>query len=271
MPITQSQRRAARCLMRAAPKAALATLGVKAKDKDQNAGVSFASLTLTAYDYDGAPLLLLSRLSEHTRHIRADPRLSLLFTETGQRADAFPDYPGEYPEDDPYEDPLSRPRLTVIGEAQPSDDPRHRKRFLARHPASVLYAGFGDFSIYRVRVIQGHLVAGFAQTARLDAEELILSEDVEELASSEDSIQEHMNHDHADAVALYATALLGQPAAENPDRPWRLTGVDPDGCDLRCGGRLERLDFPTPVFTGQAVRDAFITLSKQARGHKISP
>ncbi len=265
--MTALENRAARCLMRAAPQTTLATLGDAEKDKnaDATSQTPFASFTLTAYDYDGAPLLLLSTLSDHTRNILANPRLSLLFTETGQRADAFPDYPGEYPEQDPYEDPLSRPRLTVTGNAKPSDDPRHRERFLARHPASILYAGFGDFSIYRVTVIQAHLVAGFARTARIDAGELLLTGDTGELASSEESIREHMNNDHADAVSLYATALLGQPAATHPDRPWRLTGVDPDGCDLRCGGRLGRLNFAAPVFTNQAVRDAFIMLSKQAR------
>ncbi len=40
----------------------------------------------------------------------------------------------------------------------------------------------------------------------------------------------HMNADHAEAVRLYATKLLG---AE--DGPWRLTGLDPEGLDLACG------------------------------------
>ena len=37
-----------------------------------------------------------------------------------------------------------------------------------------------------------------------------------------------MNADHADAVQLYASSLLGR-AGEG----WRMTGIDPEGLDLR--------------------------------------
>ncbi len=47
-----------------------------------------------------------------------------------------------------------------------------------------------------------------------------------------------MNADHAEAVSLYATRLLGMPEGE-----WRMTGVDPDGIDLRAGALRARLDF----------------------------
>jgi hypothetical protein len=57
-----------------------------------------------------------------------------------------------------------------------------------------------------------------------------------------------MNDDHAEAVRLYATKLLG---AE--DGAWRLTGLDPEGLDLARGDATLRLPFPTPCHDRRAI------------------
>jgi heme iron utilization protein len=70
----------------------------------------------------------------------------------------------------------------------------------------------------------------------------------------------HMNADHADAVRLYATKLLG---AE--DGPWRLTGLDPDGLDLASGDATLRLPFAERIATAEQLRKALVDLAGQAR------
>src|SRR5215831_3386030 len=126
-----------RRLLRTRERAALAT---------SLRGVPYASLVLFAVDLDASPLLLLSELAQHSRNIGFDPRVSLL-------VDATEDHP----------DPLTGPRLSLLGQAQPTDDPRALARFVAHHPASAAYAGFADFHLYRVAVERGHLVAGFGR------------------------------------------------------------------------------------------------------------
>jgi hypothetical protein len=69
-----------------------------------------------------------------------------------------------------------------------------------------------------------------------------------------------MNDDHADAVELYATVLLGQPGGG-----WKLTGIDPEGCDLRLGERTARLDFDRPVADAEAARMELVSLVRKAR------
>ena len=69
-----------------------------------------------------------------------------------------------------------------------------------------------------------------------------------------------MNNDHADAVALYATRLLDL-AGEG----WKLTGVDPEGADLRSGGAVARLDFARPIAGPEDARRELVALVKQAR------
>src|SRR5436305_1465105 len=88
-------------------------------------GRPYASLVLVATAADGAPLLLLSDLAQHSINIKADPRVALLFDGTAGRAD-----------------PLTGPRVSLLGRAAPSAAPGDRARFLARHPAAALYADF---------------------------------------------------------------------------------------------------------------------------------
>jgi len=223
-----------RRLLRGQDRAALAT---------SLRGAPYASLVLFATDLDASPLLLLSDLAQHSRNIAFDPRVSLLI-------DTTPGCP----------DPLTKPRLTVIGRTQITDDPRSLARFAAHHPTSAVYSGFGDFHLYRVIVERGHLVAGFGRIHWISGGDLLFGDDAAELAAAEPEILRHMNDDHADAVALYARRLLGRKGTD-----WRMTGIDPEGIDLWCHGEIARLDFASPVFTLDAARAALVQLAEDAR------
>jgi len=206
-------------------------------------GAPYASLVLIGADLDASPLLLLSDLAQHSRNIAFDPRVSLLFDGTAG-----------------YRDPLTGPRLTVIGQAIAVQDPRRLARFTALHPASTLYSGFADFRLYRVAVERGHLVAGFGRIHWIDGDDLLFGADAAALAAAEPEILRHMNEDHADAVADYARGLLGRAGTD-----WRMTGIDPEGVDLRCDGETGRLDFTAPVLAPAAARAALVELVEKAR------
>ncbi|MGX7703756.1 HugZ family pyridoxamine 5'-phosphate oxidase [Methylobacterium sp. Gmos1] len=226
----------AKSLLRKVRSGALATL-------EREGGAPFASLVTVATDADGTPLLLLSRLSAHTLNLEADPRCSLLLSPGGKG------------------DPLAHPRLTVTGEARRSDAARVRARFLARHPKAALYADFPDFAFFRLAVRAGHLNGGFAKAATLTAPELLTDlTGLDALAESEPGAVAHMNEDHADAVALYATRLAG----EEPG-PWRLTGFDPEGLDLMAGDRTARVLFPERLADPAALRPTLVAMAAQAR------
>jgi heme iron utilization protein len=44
-----------------------------------------------------------------------------------------------------------------------------------------------------------------------------------------------------------------------------MTGIDPEGLDLRCGGETGRLDFTAPVLNPAAARRELIALAQAAR------
>ena len=123
-------------------------------------GYPFASLVTTATDYDGAPVLLLSGLSPHTRALRLDPRCSLLVGQPGRG------------------DPLAHPRLTVDRErrlrrSEHRDHRLVRDRFLARHPVAARYVDFADFDFYRLEILGARLNGGFANAFAMQAQDLV--------------------------------------------------------------------------------------------------
>jgi putative heme iron utilization protein len=68
-----------------------------------------------------------------------------------------------------------------------------------------------------------------------------------------------MNADHAEAVRLYATKLLGA-----PDGPWRCVGCDPEGLELQRDRAALRLAFPQRVRTPGVLRQLLEELAAQA-------
>ena len=228
---------AARAMVRAALKGALATV-------HKVSGHPYASLVLTATDADGAPILLISKLAVHTQNLSADPRASLLIDATGTEAD-----------------PMEGARVTLIGEARPTESATARTRFLARHPSAAGYADFPDFGFFTLRPESAHYIGGFGKIVDLPAADLAVSlEGAEGLVAAEPGIVSHMNADHADAIALYATKLLGAaPGA------WRMTGIDPEGCDLVLGSRGLRLPFETRITDATAARHELVRLVGVAR------
>jgi hypothetical protein len=241
-PADFSPREVAKSLLRATRVGTLATL-------DRNSGHPFASLVNVATDADGAPLILVSGLATHTANLECDGRASLLLAEIGKG------------------DALAHPRLTVLGTFVPvardaADDPRTRRRFLARHPKSELYAGFGDFAFWRMDVVSAHLNGGFARAADLTAADVLTDvSDAQALVEAEAYAIAHMNADHAEACRLYATKLLGA-----PDGDWRCVGIDPEGLELQHGRTALRLFFPQRVIAPGPLRAVLKQFAEQARG-----
>ncbi len=219
----------ARLLLRAARAATLATSAQ---------GQPFASLVTPATAPDLSVVLLLSSLSEHTRHLRADPRCAVLVT--GAPAGV---------------NPQTAPRLTITGLAEPDPDPALKARFLAVHPYAQLYADFADFAVWRVRPLAGLFVGGFARAVRLRGEALRPDPAaIAAIAAAEAGILAHCNRDHAAALAAIAGGR----------GDWTMVGADTDGCDLAQGETVIRIPWSAPAADPAAIRAALVRLAAAA-------
>lgn len=201
--LPDDNRLALRQVVRACRKGALATLAD---------GAPYASLVTVAFDHDLAPILLLSQRSEHTRNLMADARVSLLLDGS-----------------DGFANPQEGPRVTLAGRAEPTNDPRLARRFLALHPGAALYAGFGDFGFWRIAPDRAHFVAGFGRAVWFPAP-----------FGLAETIVTAMSEDEEAVLAEAGLATL-----------------DPDGAFLAKGENFRRIAFATPI---AAAKEALLAL-----------
>jgi heme iron utilization protein len=223
--------------MRTALKGYLATL-------DRRSGHPYASLVTVATEPDGAPLMLISKLALHTQNLAADPRASLLIDGTSATGD-----------------PLAGGRVTLIGRAEVTTSPTARARFLARQPHGAGYADFPDFAFYTLKIEGAHFIGGFGRIVDLLPSDLLLDlGGADALVAAETDIVTHMNDDHAGALELYATQLCGAPGG-----PWRMTGIDPEGCDITCDGEACRVLFGKRITSPGEARQELVRLVGEAK------
>ena len=210
----------ARALVRQCDRAMLSTA------QADDGGWPYGSLVMTACDYEGRPIMLLSDLAEHSKNLKQDARISLLFDAT-----------------DGLEDPLAGARVTVMGRAVLTKTLTDRARYLARHPASAVYADFADFKFYSLEVTRVHQVAGFGKIDWISAEAFPCeTSQMTEFSAGEVQIIEKLNRESMDEESLYGRISLVLAGGN-----WGFTGIDPEGCDLRAGGRVRRIPFDKPV------------------------
>lgn len=206
-------------------------------------GFPAVSRVLTATDFVGHPLLLISALSLHAKALDADERCSLLLGEPGKG------------------DPLAHPRLSIFARAtsieRGSDEhDQSRDRFLARHPKAELYIDFPDFRFVRLDPIEGNLNGGFAKAFDLAAEDMI-DETVAGLEMAAVRAVEHMNQDHADAIDEIAKR------GGETGTGWRIVTADRFGFELARSDRLKRIEFLTDPSLEGGYRRPFVELVKQ--------
>lgn len=120
-------------------------------------GYPFASITPYVVDEAGNPVFLMSSLAIHTKNLLADPRASFLIVD-----------------EDAMDDPLTGSRMNLMGRVEVlSDDEREsmKPRYLRTHPNAEQWIDFGDFAMYRLRVEDVYIVAGFGKMGWVLAED----------------------------------------------------------------------------------------------------
>ncbi|HSL60010.1 MAG TPA: DUF2470 domain-containing protein [Acidimicrobiales bacterium] len=231
----------ARTLVATATRATLSTLTAE--------GYPYGSAVSYAADADGAPILLISGMAEHTVNARGDDRASVLIA-------------AETP---PGADPLATARLTLVGRMHELPEPGSRREtYLAVHPYAGYYADFTDFSFWRLEVEQCRFVGGFGHMSWVDGRTYADAE-IDPIAPVADGIITHMNEDHTEANLLYVQVLAGLHDATEAS----MVGIDRHGVTLRAttpgGPRMARVGFPAPLTGPDDARPAVIALLADAR------
>ncbi|SAK39994.1 pyridoxamine 5'-phosphate oxidase-related, FMN-binding [Caballeronia catudaia] len=177
------------------------------------------------------PMLLISRLAEHTRNLHADARAGFLVADAADGG------------------VLEGQRLTLLGSfapVAPEDSGELARRYLRYHPDAERYLQLGDFSFWVMSVERMRYIGGFGAMGWLAGDEV---DSLEPLSTAEE------------------TSLCAEFDA-NPRRPahLRLLGVDRYGFDLLLAEARNRFTFDYPKLTSEELHAALMDLIERQSG-----
>ena len=212
-------------------------------------GFPFGSVMPYGLDDQGRPIFLISTMAMHTQNLRADPRASLLVTQSDSGGDV-----------------LGASRVTLMGDALPIEAPEvaeARKLYLARYENSRYWVDFEDFSFQRMNVVDVYYVGGFGVMGWVNAAEYGQAQP-DRLSDDAAGIVQHMNADHKDALVLLTRVFAGIDAEEV-----EMTSVDRLGFNVRAkaqeGMRGARIAFLREVRDSADTRTVMVEMVQQAR------
>ena len=231
----------ARTLVRQGGLSSLSTISCR------HAGYPFGSVMPYADD-EGAPLFLISTMAMHTQNLQSNGKATLLVTAAGEG------------------DMLGAGRVSLMGDAAPVADDRReaaRECYLASQPAAAQWIDYDDFLLWQLSVLDVYFVGGFGVMGWVSADDYRAASP-DPLMDSATGIIEHMNADHAEALALLCRA-----AGHETDEA-QMTSVDRLGFHVRMqtakGVRGARIAFSNEVESANACRETLVAMVKQARG-----
>jgi heme iron utilization protein len=143
---------AVRALLQNARTASLAVI-------DPGTGGPYVSLVNVGMGRNLQPLLLLSQLARHTKGLLKNNHASLLLN-------------ADLPKTG---DALVALRATVSGSCEKISDEEALKHYLQKHPHAETYAGFADFSLWRLTPQVIYVVGGFGRIYQFEPAEITAS------------------------------------------------------------------------------------------------
>ncbi|MBA1202437.1 HugZ family protein [Pseudomonas capeferrum] len=213
--------------------------GVLSTHSKSMPGFPFGSVVPYCLDAVGHPLILISRIAQHTHNLQKDAKCSLL---VGERE---------------AEDIQAVGRLTVMTQARKLEDEAAIEAAAARYyryfPEAADYHKAHDFDFWVLEPIRHRYIGGFGAIHWLD--QVTLANPF--AGQSEASMIEHMNSDHANAIAHYVE-LADLPRSTAA----RMVGLDSEGMHLRIGQAIHWLPFPSICNTPTQVREALVLLAR---------
>lgn len=173
-------------------------------------------------DYDASPVILVSRLAEHTKNIGFDARVSLMVHERGT-------------------DMQAAARLTLAGTCERIEGSfAAADRYVRLFPSASDYLAL-DFEFYRIAPTAIRYIGGFGSVHWLAPEPFRHDGGID--SPLEREWLEHLNRDRKDDLQRLSARHRGG----DRDSTARAVALDCDGIDLAADERSSRLPFAAPI------------------------
>ncbi len=206
-------------------------------------GFPFGSVVPYCLNGDGAPVILISTIAEHTKNLSADSRCSLTILKESN-------------------DVQSNSRISLIGHMEPLDesDQSTPEKYYRHFPKSKGYHQAHDFSFYSLHLKDIRFIGGFGRIHWIKSTEFYHKNIFD--GKSEAYIVNHMNEDHRSDLALYCHHFKQIQSSEDQVR---MVGIDEQGFDVFVDDRKVRFTFDEPISDAKEARVQLVALSKAAK------
>ena len=214
--------------------------GVLSTHSQNMPGYPFGSVLPYCLDANGWPIIQVARISQHTRNIMAEPKVSLLIGEPG------------------LDDVLTGKRLTIVGNAEEIEDTSSiEEHYYRLFPQGKEYQKAHDSVFLRIKPVRSRYIGGFAQAFWFDNELLFAANPF--FGDSGSGVIRHMNEDHKSALMTYCrnTSI----AFDGKDIP-TMVSVDSEGMHLKIGQRVVWIAFSEVVTDRVSLRQELVRMAK---------
>lgn len=203
-------------------------------------GYPFGSVVPFCLDRQGTQIILIADIAQHTKNIKADPRVSLIvFDRTAS-------------------DLQANGRLTLVADAARIDNDDAAERYYRCFPDSRGYHRTHGFQFWRLQPRRLRFIGGFGAIHWLEPSDVLPVNPFS--ASEEASMVEHMNTDHVAAMRKYCAPYWpGDVGTITP----QFAGCDRYGFHLVLPDQVLRIPFEAPVESAQDVRKALVALARK--------
>ncbi len=214
--------------------------GVLSTHSTSMQGYPFGSVVPYFLTPEGDAVIYISNIALHTRNIKADPKVSLTIYDAGQ------------------DDSQANGRVTILGDAEPIDASEVSAQYLALFPQAKAYEQTHDFNFYVIRTQRIRFIGGFGKIHWI--EKALWKVESQDWHSATQSMIDHMNEDHIDAMELILKAQFN---VESNDV--KMLSVFPEGAHYTSHNTVYFVPFEHICESGMDVRKALVQQTNQAR------
>ena len=229
-------------LLRNASEGVLSTISVR------NEGYPFGSFVTFVSDLDRSILIYASNIAQHTINLKENSKSCLTLFKI----------------DDDF-DKQNSSRMTLIGDLKtlPNEETESvKRRFEKFLPESKKYAAMHDFNFYRLHINQVRWIGGFGKIAWLNPENW--EQYKPKWFKNEASIIEHMNSDHANAIASALNAQYGL-----KDEKAKMFSLSIDGYYIRSNNEIYFISFKKICSNAKEYKDMLVKQSNDYRKYEL--
>jgi putative heme iron utilization protein len=206
-------------------------------------GYPFGSITPFSLTHDGAPVILISDLAQHTKNLKEDTKCSLTVYKqiTGNQQ--------------------TTARVTLLADGKPiSEDEREEitEKYLAIFPEAKRYFEAHAFEFYKLTPKRIRFILGFGEIHWIECADWTYA--IPAWREEEKRIVNHMNSDHDDALVNMASHFFDK----QTDKV-ELVSLYQEGYYIRIDSELHYRSFNERVDSTDGMRKAFIELAKESK------